>query len=71
MAVWLHHHRVLHGQLGRLSDRLSIGDSDHFAGRPLQAVQDQVLAHEQLRRHDLLPEESLHRGKVLSVSLKN
>ena len=68
MAVRLHYHRVVHGQLGRLPDGLQVGGSHHLAGRSLEAVQDQVLADEQLRRYDLLPAQGLHRGEVLSVS---
>ncbi len=67
MVIRLHYHRFLHGQLGSLLDRLSVGDAHHVVGRPVEAVQDQVLAHEQFRRHDLLSTKSLHRGEVLSV----
>ena len=69
VAVWLHYHCILHGQLGRLLDRVSFGDAGDVVGWSLEAVQDQVLADEQLRRHGLLPEEGVHRGEVLPVSL--
>ena len=67
VAVWLHHHRLVHRQLGRFPDRVSTRNAGRIAGGLVEAVQDPIFSSERIGDNDLLREDGLHRGEVLRV----
>ena len=67
VAVWLHHHRLVHRQLGRFPDRVSTRNAGRIAGGLVEAVQDPIFSSERIGDDDLLREDGLHRGEVLRV----
>lgn len=68
VAVRLHHHRLVHRQLGRLPHRLASRHADRVARRPVQAVQGPLRARQRHGEHDLLRAHGLHRVTILRVS---
>lgn len=68
VALRIHHHCLVHGQLGSLPHRLQAGHARRVAGRPEQAVQDPVRTLQRLGRHDVLPAHGRHRDPLLRVS---
>jgi hypothetical protein len=67
VALRVHHHRLVHGQPGGVSHRLSAGHSGRVPWRPCAAVQNSVRAPQWLRHHGLLSANGRHRAPLLRV----